>query len=153
MVDYRYSLTPLSAAGSLANEGGRFNIGRRLSPGSFRPFSALYIAEDYDTAHHERFGQPLKPTRSSLTDNDLALRRPSSFTQVRLRGQLANVLDIGDLDVLKPLVGVIRNFSLPREVSTLVRQLGLKHAPWLIRSPITLQRQLLNANWRVLPMH
>jgi RES domain len=32
------------------------------------------------------------------------------------------------------------------------RRLGLRQAPWLIRSPITLQRQLLHPNWRMLPV-
>ena len=32
IVDYRYGLEPLSVAGSLKGEGGRFNIGSELSP-------------------------------------------------------------------------------------------------------------------------
>jgi len=46
IVDYRYGLEPLSVAGSLKGEGGRFNIGGELSPGAFTAFPALYIAED-----------------------------------------------------------------------------------------------------------
>ena len=50
IVDYRYALEPLSVAGSLNGDGGRFNVGGALSPGAFTPFPALYVAEDYGTA-------------------------------------------------------------------------------------------------------
>jgi hypothetical protein len=59
IVDYRYSLDPLSTAGSVRNDGGRFNIGAALSPGAFTAFPALYVAEDYPTAFLERFGSRL----------------------------------------------------------------------------------------------
>jgi len=36
IVDYRYGLRPLSLAGSLKGDGGRFNIGGDLSPGTIR---------------------------------------------------------------------------------------------------------------------
>jgi RES domain-containing protein len=152
IVDYRYSLEPLSTAGSIRNEGGRFNIGAALSPGAFTPFAALYIADDYPTAFLERFGS--KPDRrgSPLSAEELALRRPGSFTQVRLRGQLEIVLDVGNLDALRPVVEIIKEFPLPKAVTVAARKLGLRQSPWLIRSPITLQRQLLHANWRMLPM-
>ena len=41
MVHYRYCLESLSAAGSLKNEGGCFNVGSGLSPGVFTPFPAV----------------------------------------------------------------------------------------------------------------
>jgi hypothetical protein len=49
IVDYRYSLAPLSVAGSL-KVGGRFNIGEDLEPATFTPFPALYVAENFETA-------------------------------------------------------------------------------------------------------
>lgn len=39
IVDYRYCLAPLSVAGSLKGNGGRFNIGGGLNPGLTRPYS------------------------------------------------------------------------------------------------------------------
>lgn len=152
IVDYRYSLEPLSVAGSVRNEGGRFNVGAALSPGAFTAFPALYVADDYPTAFLERFGSSAGPHGSGLTGEDLALRKPGSFTQVRLRGTLENVLDVGDLDALRPLVNVIKEFPLPKAVAQMARKLGLRQSPWLIRSPTTLQRQLLHPNWRILPM-
>jgi hypothetical protein len=46
MVSYRYSLQPLSSAGSMLKMGGRFNPGAELDPGTMAPFPALYIAAD-----------------------------------------------------------------------------------------------------------
>src|SRR6266478_3413097 len=40
---------------------------------------------------------------------------------------------------------------IPRDVRQAARRLGLRPPPWLIRSPITFQRQLLHPNWRMLP--
>jgi RES domain-containing protein len=152
IVDAQFSLDALSKAGSVKNEGGRFNIGAALSPGAFTAFPALYVAEDYPTAFLERFGAGAGPRGSTLTPEDFALRNPESFTQVRLRGALENVLDVGDLEALRPVVNIFKEFPLPKAVITIARKLGLRQAPWLIRSPVTLQRQLLHPNWRMLPM-
>lgn len=152
IVDYRYTLAPLSVAGSVRSEGGRFNIGARLSPGAFTPFPALYLGEDYATAYQERFGQAPETSAVGLSGADLALRKPGSFTQVRVRGRLDLMLDLGDPQALKPFVEVIKTFVLPSHVTTLARQLGLRRPPGLVRSVPGLQRQLLHRNWRMLPM-
>jgi RES domain-containing protein len=151
MVDYRYSLEPLSTAGSLQGIGGRFNIGASLSPASFTPFPALYCADDYSTAFLEKFGSR-EEGHEGLTGGELALRAPTSFTQVRLQLEIENVLDISDPVVLKPVVEILKAFQMPKSVPQTARKLGLKQMPWLIRSVGTLQRQLLHPNWRMLPM-
>jgi RES domain-containing protein len=151
IVDYRYGLEPLSVAGSLKGEGGRFNIGRELSPAAFTAFPALYVAEDYETAFRERFAGPPSVKPGALSAQELALRSPGSFTQVRLRGVIENLIDVGSLESLKAFTSVLREFPIPRDVRQLARKLGLRPPPWLIRSPITLQRQLLHPNWRMLP--
>lgn len=151
IVDYRYGLEPLSVAGSLKGEGGRFNIGSELSPAAFTAFPALYVAEDYETAFRERFAGPSSAKPGELSAQELALRSPGSFTQVRLRGHFENLLDVGNLETLKPFATVLREFPIPRDVRQLARKLGLRPPPWLIRSPVTLQRQLLHPNWRMLP--
>ena len=56
VTDYRWSLTPLSTAGSLRGIGGRFNIGKDLDRARNQEFPALYIAADVDTAFLEYFG-------------------------------------------------------------------------------------------------
>lgn len=153
IVDVRFSLRPLSVAGSLKREGGRFNIGRRLNPASFTPFPALYLGEDYGTAYQEKFGQAEDSGRFGLSGHELALRTPTSFAHFRVHGRLELVLDLGKADALAPFVGLIKTFTLPRTVGALARKLGLRHPPGLIRTVAGLQRQLLNGNWRVLPMH
>jgi RES domain len=152
IVDYRYSLEPLSVAGSLKGDGGRFNVGAELSPGTFTPFPALYVAEDYGTAFRERFGGPDKGSSKHLTTLDVALRSPASFTQVRLQGSIEQIIDIGNLECLRLFTDVLKDFPIPKSVLQTARRLGLRQAPWLIRSPITLQRQLLHPNWRMLPV-
>ena len=151
IVDYRYCLQPLSLAGSLNGEGGRFNIGAALSPGTFTGFPALYVAEDYDAAFRERFAASSSAKAGELTAEELALRSPGSFTQLRLRGAVENLIDVGSLEALKPFANILREFPIPNDVRRLARKLGLRPPPWLIRSPITLQRQLLHPNWRMLP--
>jgi len=152
IVDYQYSLDPLSALGSIKGVGGRFNVGSGLSPGVFPAFSALYCAEDYPTAYLEKFGSPASASPGVLSGAELALRTPGSFAQVRLNVTLENVLDISDHSTLKPMVEILRKFAVPKNVTQTARKLGLKQTPWLIRSSITLQKQLLHPNWRVRPM-
>lgn len=152
IVDYRHSLDPLSTLGSITGVGGRFNVGAGLSPGVFTAFPALYCAEDYTTAYLEKFGSPETAHPNNLSGADLALRRPGSFSQVRLNAKLENVLDISDHTSLKPMVDILRKFEVPKNATQTARKLGLKQTPWLIRSSITLQKQLLHPNWRVRPM-
>lgn len=152
IVDYRYSLTPLSVAGSLRQEGGRFNIGEALSPGSFTAFPALYIADDFEAAQREKFGARPPRTPAELSSLDLALRTPASFTQCRLRGRVNQLLDVSNPEALKPFVDVIKQFVPPRQIALLARQLNIRRAPWLIRSVSTLRQQLLHPHWRMQPM-
>ena len=82
----------------------------------------------------------------------MALRTPSSFSQVRLHGSVEQIIDAGDLNSLRPFTEVLKGFPVPKNVRQIARRLGLSQTPWLIRSPITLQRQLLHSNWRMLPV-
>lgn len=53
IVSWKYSNDPLSIKGSCLNApGGRFNYGDIGD--EYDPFGALYIAEDFDTAHKEK---------------------------------------------------------------------------------------------------
>ncbi|HEX3915252.1 MAG TPA: RES family NAD+ phosphorylase [Steroidobacteraceae bacterium] len=113
---------------------------------------ASHGAEDYATAYLEKFGFSEAGQPKGLSGADLALRTPGSFTQIRLNMKLENVLDISDHATLKPMVEILRNFEMPKSVNQTARKLGLKRAPWLIRSSTSLQKQLLHSNWRVQPM-
>src|ERR1700733_7355996 len=153
IVDLRYTLDPLSVEGSMTGIGGRFNVGSDLSPGVFTAFSSLYCAEDYGTAFLEKFGSPDITLSNGFSGEDFALRKPGSFSFVRLNVTLENVLDISDHATLKPMVEILREFEVPKSVALTARKLGLKQAPWLIRSSTTLQKHLLPPNWRLRPMH
>jgi hypothetical protein len=152
IVDYRYSFAPLSAAGSVRRDGGRFNMGAALNPVTFQPFPALYIAENYSTAFMERFGSDPAASHHGLAPDEIALRSPGSFTHMALRGQLELVLDVRDTRSLQAVTAVLRRFALPDRVRRLARLLGMRSPPPLVRSAAALQRQLMHRDWRTLPM-
>ncbi len=151
LVDYRCSLTPLSMVGSTNGIGGRFNIGKQIGPGTITPFPSLYLGENYETAFRERFAFSASTSKSGLSATDFALRSEASFSQVRLRGALDYVVDVGDLAALQRFVDVIRKYKTPRSAVTLSRRLAMKSPPMMIRSAMGLQRQLLHPNWRAMP--
>lgn len=150
LVDWRYTNYPLSMAGSVRGDGGRFNIGSQLDPATYTPFPALYVAEDFPTAFRERFGVNSGTAVAGLTANELVLRRESSFSSVALNVGLENALDIGDLSRLKPVAEILKAIKLPASVAKLARELRLR-PPALVRSAAGLQRQLLSPDWRVQP--
>ena len=150
IVDWRYSAAPLSMAGSVRGDGGRFNIGYSLNPAAYSPFPALYLAEDFETAYRERFGLTRGSTVGGLSAEEITLRRLTSFTHVKLRGAVDSVIDIGNPEALKALVSVIARFKMPNNVLSMARALG-RRPPGLIRTTSGLQRQLMQANWRVQP--
>jgi hypothetical protein len=51
VTDWRWNLTPLSAAGSIKAIGGRFNIGSDLDRARGQAFPCVYLAQDVETAY------------------------------------------------------------------------------------------------------
>ena len=147
IVDYQYSLTPLSVAGSLSTEGGRFNIGGRLNPSVFTPIPALYIADTYDTAYAEKFAIRHDEDRDGLTANEIILRAPRSFTYTRLRGHIELCFEISDANSLRPLVDVIAKFKLPERARQIAKSMRLL-PPAMIKSVTMLKDHLLHVCWR-----
>lgn len=150
IVDYRYSLEPLSSVGSL-HSGGRFNIGRDIDASRFPIFPALYLAEDYRTAYVEKFGGDGAGSANRLAGHEYALRNPSSFTSLRLTGEVHNVFDIGSTGNLKPFASVIGKFGMPEELKSMARRLQVPQ-PWLISTASQLKQVLLATNWRFWPV-
>lgn len=146
IVDYKYSLEPLSAKGSL-RAGGRFNIGRDLDAAQLAPFPALYIASDYPTAYAERFG--VLESKSELAPHELSLRTPGSFTSVSLNGEIGGLFDLRDSSAVKAFAKIIGKFQLNKELRQLARQLGMR-GPLLLASTRDLYQDLLG-NWRGMP--
>jgi len=149
IVDYKYSLNPLSCAGSLKN-GGRFNIGTDINSGVFRPFPALYIAENEVTAYMERFGAMPSQRTGTLTGEEFALRKKSSFTTVFLRGDIFNLFDLNKTSNLRYFVDIIKSFDMPDELQSLAKSIGIS-PPWLVTKPSALKQVLLDPSWRQWP--
>lgn len=146
IVNYRYSLEPLPARGSLSN-GVRFNIGADLDVGQFAPFSALYIASNYDFAYAECFG--IADPGVTLKPHELALRGSSSFSSVVLNGDVQALLDLRDVACIKGFAQIIGKFRLNQELQQLARELGMK-GPLLLASVRDLHDDLLGS-WRGMP--
>lgn len=150
LVDYQFSLEPLSTVGSTIRDGGRFNIGREIGDGAFRSFPALYLASDLEVGYREYFQIDKMSEQPGLTGEDFALRRRGSFTTVEVRARLDLVFDVGNLEALKPFVDIVSRFKMPPRVLQLAKALKMP-APQLIRTPSQLHRSLIEKNWRALP--
>jgi hypothetical protein len=148
IIDYKYSLQPLSAGGSLVR-GGRFNIGSDLDPGKYPVFPALHLAADYETAYAERFGQ--HPSESGpLAGHEFALRSPRSFTAVNVSGRLHNLFDLRNAKNLRHFTAIISKFDMPKNLRDLAASAGIE-GPLLVKSAGQLKQSLLAHNWRLYP--
>ena len=117
IVDYRWSLHPLSAAGSLTSIGGRFNAGTEIDGCTFAPWPSLYLASDHATAYREKFQIEAGQTVDGLSPEELALGPGQSHTTVVLRGCLSRVFDLSP-ETLGPVAQVLSKIKKLRSVST-----------------------------------
>lgn len=152
IVDFRYCLTPLSAAGSLRNIGARFNVGQDLASAvGIAAWPALYAAQNFETAFREKFQISASRLAAGLTPEELALQDRDSFLVAFLQGEMRTVLDLSDAEALKPFCKKIGAFEVPRRALALARKLGIQ-PPQLVRNPSMLRRLLLSPKWRVTPI-
>jgi len=152
VTDYRWSLTPLSATGSLNGIGGRFNIGSDIDRARGQEFPCLYIASNIETAFREYFGGPTDSHKCKLTLSELTLRRRSSFTTFSLHGQIEHALDLSRSVVLGAFAKIIATFDHTRDTKSFAHRLRLSPQR-LIRTPGALWNRLLcsPAAWRLDP--
>jgi len=148
IVDFLYSLRPLSPKGSL-KQGGRFNIGNDIDKASAKPFPALYLAENHQTAYGEKFGAPA--TGPSFSGADFALRSPTSHSSLVVRGTLQNVFDLRSHKNLAQFVRHIRHFVLSKELVQMAKELQIEERA-LITKPKELLASLMDPNWRFRPV-
>jgi hypothetical protein len=148
-VKYAYSLHPLSTVGSTRDIGGRFNIGA-LDTVRFPIFSALYIAENKDTALQETLGQEPPPPGSGLTAREMALTNAQSEAIVSVSGQLDAVIDLRSPAKLQPLVDLLKAFTLSPSLKREARRLGTPSN--LVTTVDELMSAVLAPNWRAFPM-
>jgi hypothetical protein len=149
VVPYEFSLEPLSSAGSVKSaNGGRFNMGG-VDSVKFPEFSALYLAADRETALAEKLGVPSQQA-NDFTVLDLALRTEGSISMVVVEGHLETVIDLRQMDRLRPLVDVIAAFKIPDELQRRARRIGLP-APTVVRTVDQLFNVLVHPQWREFP--
>lgn len=152
LVSFRFSQQPLSAAGSLTEYGGRFNIGRDVDQAIQKPWPALYIAEDYETAYREKFQLPKSDRVDGLTPEELALSPVQSFAAIQVNGHLENVFDLEQKGMLDPLCRVLRTMKLTSEALRLGKRLGVEKSLYMINTPSRFHKDVLEANWRSMPV-
>lgn len=152
VVNYRFSLNPLSSAGSLRAYGGRFNAGADLEPGTLDPWPALYLAEDFETAFREKFQMRSEALTEGLRPQELALGPQGSHATVAVTGRLTRVFDMTSVAALDPLARVLRRIKMPTRARQLKKKLQIpNHALWMVQTGKQLYDAVLKHNWRVLP--
>ena len=147
-VKYKYSLHPLGTLGSITDIGGRFNTGVEVNS-NVPTHSALYIAEDKDTALQETLGQEPDPT-GQLTPQEVALTNPQSETIVAVSGHLEKVFDLRNQKALNPFLSIIKHFKFSDAVIKQAKALNID-APRVIQNSKELLGTLLAKNWRDWP--
>lgn len=152
IVDYQWTMHPLSAAGSLTYIGGRYNAGMDLEGGASNAWPALYIAQDHSTAFREKYQIEAGQDVDGLTPEELALGAGGSHTTVVLSGRLSRVFPLSP-ESLTPISKLLAKIKMPDRASRLKTKLKIK--PNDLRM-ITTGKQLFDVtavhNWRVLPV-
>lgn len=121
IVGSKFSLSPLSSKGSyLMPPGGRFNIGQSISYHSY--FSALYIANDYETAFYEKFNVETNDSKEFSS----SLRSPDSFTHHRINFKLDKIIDLTNNKAINAFYEVVKNIKMPKIYADQAKRLKLK---------------------------
>ncbi len=151
LVSWKYTLHPLSTAGSMQNAiGGRFNLGQ-IDPLRFPYFGALYIAEDRDTAFREKYGIPKSSSTTGLTQEELALTKPSHETLISANGNIYNILDITNLNNLKDYFNLIKAIKLPQSLSKKAKLINYDPMKE-VRTLNRLYQTIYSQDWRQMPI-
>lgn len=150
IVDYQWTMHPLSAAGSIASIGGRFNAGNELDRNTLDAWPALYIAQDPETAYREKFQIPSNQTINGLTAEELSLSGGKSFSTVYLEGELSRVFEMTP-DNLAAVARVFAKIKMPEPARRLMKELKISDVN-MVRSGKQLYDLATVFNWRVLPV-
>jgi len=151
-VSYRFSLDPLSAAGSLLMFGGRFNPGVDLDADTLSPFPALYVAEDAETAFREKFQLPSTGSVDGLRPQELALAQTGSFSTVIVNGHMRNVFDMTSPKSLDPIAKILGRIKMPERARRLRTKLEIgRGSLFMMTTGRQLYSAMLEQNWRGLP--
>ena len=152
IVDYQWTMYPLSAAGSLTGIGGRFNVGTDLDSRTFDPWPALYLAADHATAFREKYQIAAGQLVEGLTPEELSLVHGQSHSTVVLHGKLSRVFQLTP-ETLAAVARVLGRIKMPERAERIKKKLNIK--PEDLRM-LTTGKQLHDVvalhNWRVLPI-
>lgn len=152
IVDYQWTMYPLSAAGSLTGIGGRFNVGTDLDSRTFDPWPALYLAADHATAFREKYQIAAGQLVEGLTPEELSLGHGQSHSTVVLHGKLSRVFQLTP-ETLAAVARVLGRIKMPERAERIKKKLNIK--PEDLRM-LTTGKQLHDVvalhNWRVLPI-
>lgn len=147
VVKFKYALHPLGTNGSVADPGGRFNVGE-IDPTRYPVFPALYVASDKGTALAELLGRGT--SSGLLTPEEVALTKPDSIAAVSVSGHLDAVLDIRDDGSLIAFVALIKGFRLTPTLPSKARKVGFPLK--IIKTVQELSRVLHASDWRNWPV-
>lgn len=148
-VKYKWSLDPLSVRGSIADIGGRFNIGE-IDRTKFPVFPALYLGQDRMASLQELL-QVDPNGEGELTAEELALTDSQSVTIVSMFGSLETIIDLDQPDRLKKCINLIKDFKVSEALVKAGRKIGFE--PNAARDIAKLIPTLLDPFWRRFPMH
>ncbi len=152
IVEHRFSLDPLSPAGSLFGVGGRFNVGRDIPQDIRAPWPALYIASTTETAYREKYGIARETRLGGLTREELALLPKTSHSVVMVSGVITNAFDLTSLTALAPLCRVLAKFRMPPKVGRAMKARRINQRKvQIVRTPAQLQKAVMASNWRLWP--
>ena len=149
IVDYQWTMHPLSAAGSISSIGGRFNAGNELDRNTLDAWPALYIAKDAETAYREKFQIESTQTINGLTAEELGLSGGKSFSTVYLKGELSRVFEMTP-DNLAAVARVFAKIKMPEPARWLMKELKISDVN-MVRNGKQLYDLTTVFNWRVMP--
>lgn len=150
VLNYKFSLEPLSARGSIVNDpGGRFNIGD-IDQIKFPRFPALYLAEDRETAYREKYGLDQNEKRNGLTSNELQFTSKDSITIVTLKGEINQVINLNKTS-LQDFFDSVKKIKISDNLIKRANKLNIDPM-YHVKTIKELLDSLLWDNWREIPM-
>jgi hypothetical protein len=152
IVDYKYCDNPLSSIGSLQFLGGRFNAGRDLDPNTMKPWPALYVAADFETAYREKFQLTKGSITNGLTPEELSLTHKKSMTAVYLNGYFSKVFDLTSVSNLEPVAKVFKRIEKPPQYEMIAKEKNIPYNPNIMaRTAKQVHDFALEKNWSIRP--
>ncbi len=145
-VSSQYNLSPLSSRGSRVSAvGGRFNFGSIGN--SFPSFPALYLGENIVTSRTEFLQKdPRNLGRTNISLEDFI---GQSVSDIRVHGNLQNLLDLTERDSLKPFLKGLQKIEISQDILDKAIRAGLSASTKSIKKMKELEDALLGLNWRM----